>query len=177
MRTLEIRRHSLRERPNPHLSAEGIALARRVGAEIGPFDLVVTSPVTRAVETAVAMGFAIDETSEELGLSPEAIASFRVCGEGASFAETRAAAQSESVCATLAAMLARAWREIAGRLEEGQTALIVTHGHLIETGALALLPQASVSEWGGAIAECEGVRLHFEGEDCTGGEVLRVSLD
>ena len=174
MRVLEVRRHSLRDRPNQHISADGIALARRVGGEIGPFDLVVTSPVTRAVETAVAMGFAIDETSEELGLSPELIASFKICGEYASFADVHKSAQLEPACASLAAMQARVWREIVGKLDEGQTALIIAHGHLIEMGAITLVPQAPIYEWGGAIGECKGVRLFFEGESCTGGEVLRV---
>ena len=63
MRMIEIRRHSYTKKgegrgKGSHLSAEGVALARQVGGETGPFDLVLTSPVPRSLETAVAMGFA-----------------------------------------------------------------------------------------------------------------------
>ena len=66
MRYLEVRRHSKRVRPGQHLSQWGVLLARRVGDELGPFDRVVTSPLPRCIETAVAMGFAVDETIEAL---------------------------------------------------------------------------------------------------------------
>ncbi len=60
MRVLEVRRHSL-VKDHVHLSQAGVDLARRVGAGTGPFDRVVTSQITRTLETAVAMGFAVDE--------------------------------------------------------------------------------------------------------------------
>ena len=66
MRYLEVRRHSKRSRPNQHLTQWGVALARGLGSQIGPFDRVVTSPLPRCVETAVAMGFAVDETIGQL---------------------------------------------------------------------------------------------------------------
>jgi hypothetical protein len=45
-----------------HLSAQGVALARAVGAELGPIAYVLTSAAPRAIETAVAMGVAVDNT-------------------------------------------------------------------------------------------------------------------
>jgi broad specificity phosphatase PhoE len=69
MRWLEVRRHSLTKNGaargrGSHLSAEGVALARLVGESLGPFARVVTSASPRAIETAVAMGFAVDDTVE-----------------------------------------------------------------------------------------------------------------
>src|SRR3954453_1958061 len=61
MRILEIRRHARRERPAQHLIQRGVTMARRLGKKLGPFDRVVSSPLPRCVETAVAMGFAVDE--------------------------------------------------------------------------------------------------------------------
>ena len=58
MRTLEVRRHTHRNAPQPHLSQLGVDLARQVGDEMGKFDRVVTSTVPRAFETALAMGHA-----------------------------------------------------------------------------------------------------------------------
>jgi broad specificity phosphatase PhoE len=64
-----VRRYSLTKKGSArgrgsHLSAEGVALARVVGEALGPFALVVTSASPRAVETAIAMGFAVDDTLE-----------------------------------------------------------------------------------------------------------------
>jgi broad specificity phosphatase PhoE len=67
MRWLEVRRHSLTKKGSTrgrgsHLSAEGVVLARLVGDSLGPFAVVVTSASPRAIETAVAMGLAVDDT-------------------------------------------------------------------------------------------------------------------
>ena len=69
MRWLEVRRHSLTKKGaargrGSHLSAEGVMLARLVGASLGPFAFVVTSASPRAIETALAMGLAVDDTME-----------------------------------------------------------------------------------------------------------------
>ena len=64
MKTLEIRRHSIRSPLGEHLNQTGVTLARLVGQSIGPFDRVVTSTLPRAFETAIAMGFAVDEQNE-----------------------------------------------------------------------------------------------------------------
>src|SRR5688500_15948224 len=74
MRVLEVRRHSLTKkgqgrRSASHLSQAGVELARHVGSELGPFDRVVASPVLRTAETALAMGFAVDDLCEALGSS------------------------------------------------------------------------------------------------------------
>ena len=70
MPVIDHRRHSLRGKPGPHLTQAGVALARRAGdGEFGavpPYDLVVTSTVPRAFETAIALGFAVDEQLEAL---------------------------------------------------------------------------------------------------------------
>lgn len=50
-----------------HLSQAGVEVARCVGASMGPFDCVVTSRITRTLETAIAMGFAVDEQLAALG--------------------------------------------------------------------------------------------------------------
>src|SRR5215813_897299 len=64
MKTIEIRRHSMRFKPSDHLNQLGVTLARLVGQNLGPFDRVVTSTLPRAFETAIAMGFAVDEQNE-----------------------------------------------------------------------------------------------------------------
>src|SRR5258708_31481668 len=70
MRMIYHRRHTMRTKPGDHLSLSGVDLARRVGASMGPYDVVITSTVARAFETAIAMGFAVDEQWPALGLQP-----------------------------------------------------------------------------------------------------------
>ncbi len=60
MRWLEVRRHSVTKKGpargrGSHLSTQGVELARRVGAELGPIAYVLTSTSPRAIATAIAM--------------------------------------------------------------------------------------------------------------------------
>jgi hypothetical protein len=64
MKTIEIRRHSIRSIPGDHLNQAGVSLARQVGENLGLFDRVSTSTLPRAFETAIAMGFAVREQVE-----------------------------------------------------------------------------------------------------------------
>ena len=73
MHTLEIRRHTHRHISQPHLSQIGVDFARRAGEGLGRFDRVVTSTVPRAFETAIAMGYAVDEQIEQLGMMNDAV--------------------------------------------------------------------------------------------------------
>ena len=68
MRTLEVRRHTMRVKPGQHLSQAGVDLARRIGNTVGPFQRVVTTSIPRAFETAIAMGCAVDEQVEDRGV-------------------------------------------------------------------------------------------------------------
>ena len=63
MKTVVNLRHAQRQDrsdQHSHLSKRGVDQARRVGSRFEHFDLVVTSPLARAVETAIAMGFSVD---------------------------------------------------------------------------------------------------------------------
>src|SRR4051794_22925059 len=62
------------------LSQEGVDYARRLGASMGPFARVVTSVVPRARETAIAMGFAVDQELVTLASDEEMYAEFGASG-------------------------------------------------------------------------------------------------
>jgi hypothetical protein len=85
MKTLEVRRHSLRkDGAGSQLSQEGVDLARRLGASTGPFARVVTSVVPRARETAIAMGFAVDLELVTMATDEAVYAEFRKSKVGGS---------------------------------------------------------------------------------------------
>ena len=67
------------------------------------------------------------------------------------------------------------WRGVIESVPDSGRALIVTHGGIIELGAVAANPGGPHQSWGGPIGYCEGVRLTFDGRfrDC---RVLRVPV-
>lgn len=174
MRHIEVRRHSAREKPGPHLSRTGVALATRVGAARGPFARVVTSPVTRAVETAVAMGFAIDECIPELGTDHLPVVGPEVDFSGGFLAWAVAAAaggETEPFVRSQSAL----WGRLAMDLADGEAALAIGHEGIMEGGAVGCLPEADHATWGPMCGFCEGVRLAHDGSRFTSVEILRVA--
>ena len=171
MRMLEIRRHTMRRKPGAHLSQQGIDLARLIGGRSGPYSLVVTSTVPRAIETAIAMGFEVNETLEALGHLPED--AFAEIGWPRSFAQVAQAMKPGGPATQFAQAQASLWRMIAERIPDGQLGLIISHGLFVELGTRASLPEVDPATWGGPIGYCEGIRLVFDG-GCRSGEILRV---
>ena len=177
MPTIEVRRHTMRTPGGTHLDQSGVTLARLVGANLGPFAIVVTSPVTRAYETALAMGFAVDRTDAHLGLIPEMVDQ-GVTGN-AGFAEWARASHSEPSVARYCAVLHDWCTKIASSLPGDATALMISHGGVVEAIAVGCMRNAdagAVHTWGRAIRYTEGVRLTFDTHtrQFTGCAVIRV---
>src|SRR5215207_5530383 len=122
MRYLEVRRHTMRTRPGKHLSQAGVTLAREVGGQIGPFDRVVTSGLPRAFETAIAMGFAVDERIEELGSMPDAVD--REVEWSGGFPAFGAAVARGTATARYAQALAKVFGGIVAAVPDGGAALV-----------------------------------------------------
>jgi broad specificity phosphatase PhoE len=171
MRYVELRRHTMRVKPGQHLSQAGVTRARRVGEGIGPFQRVITSTVPRAYETAIAMGFAVDEQLEELGYMTVAEAEIPW---DAGFARWSEAAHSGGVAQSYAQSQATIIMRIAQALPDEGAALVVSHGGIVEAQTVGCLPDTDFSGWGPACDYCEGARLVFDGEQFVRGEVLRV---
>jgi broad specificity phosphatase PhoE len=131
---VDVRRHSFRAKPGHNLSREGVALARKLGADHPPVDLVVTSPLPRAVQTAVAMGFAVDEERRELCEMVDAVGD--VVAWDAGFGPWAAAVAQGGPAAALARIQAAIYgRRVASAA--GGRGLIVSHGGLVEVGCSA----------------------------------------
>lgn len=174
MKYLEVRRHSMRSQVGQHLSQEGVNLARKVGAEMGPFDIVVTSALPRSFETAIAMGFAVDKQDEQLNTMGEDVSAEIHWTE--SFARFAEVVKNHGLTSQFAQEIAEFWKLIVQSLPENGKGLIITHGGIIESGAVACLPDAPHSKWGPACGYCEGIGLVFEDGQFTRGEILRVNI-
>ena len=173
MKYLEIRRHTMRLKPGVHISPEGVALAKKVGGSMGPFARVVTSCLPRAQETAVAMGFAVDEAIEILGDFPE-----NLKGEidwDAPFATLRESLLRSKKVAGFAMTLLQALCKIMEHSPEEQRALVISHGGLIELALVAGFPETDVSSWGADFGFCEGAVISFDNERFEGIRFIRVA--
>lgn len=172
MRTLEIRRHTHRNVPQPHLSQIGVDLARRAGEGLGRFDRVVTSTIPRAFETAIAMGYAVDEQIEPLGMMSDAVTAMIQWNAG--YTAWLKAAQSSPVVAQYTGMLAELLRSIMRVLPEEGRALVISHGGIVEAGVVGCVPAATRFADDAACGYCEGARLTFNGDVVVNIEMLRV---
>jgi broad specificity phosphatase PhoE len=172
MRTLVLRRHSLREPGAPHLSAEGRTLATEVGAQSGPFARVLTSPLPRAGETARAMGFRVDGEWPELGRLSEPVGRFLERESPGTFGEyVRWVVSVHEVRAAAETLATRIGAEV-DRLPDGSSLLMISHGGIIELATAGALPDLAQS-WGPSLAPLEGVRWEREGGRWVRGEPLR----
>ena len=173
MKTIEIRRHSIRSKPGDHLNQPGVTLARLVGQNLGPFDRVVTSTLPRAIETVIAMGFAPDELNELMssyGSEVEREAPWPLSCAG--YAEV---VRNGGASARYANLLIAAYTKLADYLLDGRAALVVNHGGILELGAVACLPEADHFKWGTHFDYCEGIKLFWDRGKFVDGEILRVS--
>jgi broad specificity phosphatase PhoE len=181
MKTLEVRRHSFRkEGAGSQLSQEGVDYARRLGALMGPFARVVTSVVPRARETAIAMGFAVDQEivtlASDEGLYAEAEAS-RWWEAPQPFVALAKVVAAVGATWRYGHTLLALWRDTLTALPDGAAVLAIVHSGDLEIALVACFPNADHAAWGGLFAPCEGARLVFEGEPArfTRVEILRAA--
>ena len=183
MRSIEIRRHSYTKKGagrgcGSHLSSEGVALARAIGAAIGSCERVLTSAVPRTVETAIAMGFAVDDQREIFGdVSPAVIEEIghhdRWTWE-TPFVQFARFIASGGATARLGQRQRDAWIEALEAVSAGGRVLIISHGRVIETGIVTCFPDADMAGWGSPFRHCEGVRLGYDGGRFTAIDFLRL---
>ncbi len=170
MRFLEHRRHSIRD-VSGHLTQQGVSLARRIGASAGPFELTYTSPKPRAFETAIAMGYAVDE---QLDVLAEWTDDLSDAADHGGFASVGALVRGHGAAAKVARDYRRALLDIARSLGDGRAALIVSHSGVVEGSVMICLPSLDGLALGRGVGYCEGVRLAFDQGDFVSAEILRA---
>ena len=183
MRHLEVRRHSLRKAGGgSQLSQAGIDLARRVGSTIGPFDRVATSVSPRARETAIAMGFAVDEELVTLIDEDAPAVEFeasRWWEAPQPFVALAEIVRAGGPTLALGRAIVTLWRDLVIALPEGGSALAIGHSGQIEVALVTCFLDADHAAWGGPFAPLEGARLGYEGDPprFTTVTILRAPAD
>jgi broad specificity phosphatase PhoE len=178
---IEIRRHSKARSSEERglgsaLSREGVRLARRVGDGLRSFDVVLTSDVPRAIETALAMGVAIDEIDDTFAPHDPSF-----WPEANEFAGDRRL--SFAVWAEIVGHRASAsrhgerqrdrWLEVASQLHDEGSALIVCHGGTIESGVVTCFGADVWQAWD-ELSPCDGVQLRIDDTAFVSAVILRV---
>ncbi|MES2459595.1 MAG: histidine phosphatase family protein [Armatimonadota bacterium] len=171
MRTIEVRRHALTKKGDgrgkgSHLSAEGVAQARNIGASLGRFDLVLTSQIPRTLETALAMGFAVDDQLAALGEIPAAV--WDEIGHQERwawkdpFAQFARFAAAGGPTAEMGKRQKAIWQTALESVPDDGCVLIVSHGRVIESGLVTCLPSGDFAAWGGPFHHGEGFQLTYD---------------
>lgn len=182
MRYLEIRRHAFTKKDpqrgsGSHLSQAGVNLARRIGREIGPVRFVAVSLAPRTLETALAMGYAVDELWDmDGGLLDAAYTELPFHAQWAvaqPWQRYQDLIGGGGPLAALADRQADLWRQAVQRVSEGECALVISHGGLIEPGLVAVFPTHDSSTWGSPFQHGEGARLTFHQGHFTSPKIQR----
>jgi broad specificity phosphatase PhoE len=143
MKTAVVLRHAERRDRSDnlsHLSQEGIEQARAAGSAFQRFDLVVTSPLPRAYETAIAMGFAVTRTHASIQDIGEPI--LRQVNWSDGFAAWAAAYRTIAVVRSYSDYIVSLLRGWLAEVAEGGSLLVVSHGGIVEAMAAGLRPEA-----------------------------------
>jgi broad specificity phosphatase PhoE len=173
-KTIEIRRHAERHKPGDNLNARGVARARNASARDREFALVVTSPITRAVQTAVAMGHSVDEEDWTMATMGGSMNDFPWDG---SFAAMQEAIRTDPVAAAYATHQTAQLRYWLSRIAPGEALLVVNHGGIAEVGIIGLLGDGDAAPLGQGFDTCEGARLELEGDEVVSVRLLRFEGD
>jgi broad specificity phosphatase PhoE len=184
VRVAEVRRHSYTKKGEgrgvgSHLSADGVRLARDVGTEMGPFEYVAVSEQPRTLETAIAMGYAVDAIGDVAG-EVDWDAFLAEIGHHERWAWEHpfvmfaTMAKRGGATTRLGEAVRTAWLDASHRAGAGGSALVVTHGRVIETGLVTCFPDAHHHLWGAPFNHCEGVRLQLDGDRFLVPELLRL---
>jgi hypothetical protein len=145
---------------------------------MGPFVYVAASLAPRTLETAVAMGFAVDDLLDLSGDLWEAAQ-----GELAHRAERDdprlylryiELLSAGGAVAALGHRQADLWSRIVMTVSDGAQALLISHGGLIEPGLVAAMPEWPHVRWGRGFKHCEGARLHHNGSSFVDAEILSL---
>jgi broad specificity phosphatase PhoE len=183
MRTIEIRRHCYTKKgevrvKGSRLSAEGVMQARRIGEQIGPYNLVLSSDIPRTLETALAMGFAVDEQWTVLGDIPadvwEELGHQERWTWDAPFVQFARFVSHNGPTARLGKHQQTAWTQALESVPPNGRVLIVSHGRIIETGLVTYIPDGDFSSWGRPFGHGEGVCLQYENAAFINVQIRRI---
>ncbi len=149
-------------------------MARVLSKKVGPFALVLSSPLPRAKETAQLIAGRLDGI--EPGFLPEMGGAIgdRIFGELRTLADWAEVLRERDDARKFATEQLAAWARVAMRVGEKDRVLAVSHGGIIEMPALTLAQRLRTPLEGASFGYCEGVVVTYAKGVPTKIEVVRV---
>ena len=179
MRFLEVRRHSLTKKGQAResgslLSKEGVARARALGEQLPFAAYVLTGPDRRHVETAIAMGYAVDEmVSWPSGYVSGVVDHHDQWRWEYPFQRYAELLQTSTELHAVTQAHLSHWLRALDQVADGATALVISSGGSIEPMLVAAHPEGQHAGWGGALHQLEGATLTFDGDQCLSVQMQR----
>lgn len=180
VKTLEVRRHSLTKKgpAREHgslLSPEGVRLARSLGETLPAFDHVLTGPDRRHVETAIAMGDAVDEMINwPSGYVAGVVDHHDQWLWERPFVRYAELLGASSQLRSVAETHLDHWHRAVDQVPDGAAALVISSGGSIEPVLVAAF-DGDFAEWGSALHHLEGATLTFDDSQCVDLVIRRLS--
>lgn len=165
-------RHAHRIGKNPHISKNGLKKANKIGKKLPEFDKVLSSVSIRAVETAIALGFSIDETINFDDAEPKGSHSPSTERVFDTFEDFKRNIQNISYFKIYSSNLVSLLSTKLHSNKDLNKILIISHGGVIEYSTIGFLPNVDYKSWGPVVDHCNGVKLIFEDGDCIDGSKL-----
>ena len=169
MRWVELRRHSYTKKDEgrgrgSHLSQEGVDAARGERPRLQRVRYAAVSESPRTLETAIAMGFAVDDVVGIGGSNVTGEVGFHEWWEWPNpwevFAERIATRPKLAAYAEAQLDIVRRAVDSVG---DEEVALLIGHGGWIEPTVIAAVGVDRVEDWGSSFHHLEGVRLSEDG--------------
>lgn len=159
-----------------HLSYEGVRLARALGDELPAFAHVAVGDQPRHLETAVALGCAVDERiGWPSGYVDGVVAHHDQWGWPEPFRTYAGLLGSSSALAEMAEAHLAHWHRMLSGVRDDEAVLVVSSGGSIEPVLVAAMPDADHASWGSAFHHLEGARLSWDGRRFRSVRMIRQS--
>lgn len=171
MRRVELRRHAFTKKGDArdrgsHLSGDGVRAASDVGRSLGPFDYVLASTSPRTMETAVAMGYAVDGLFEMPSPVETGEIEFHAWREWPDpFSTLRDLAQTSPAIHDYLSDQVERLLDVVRTVDDGGSMLVVGHGGWLESITAGLAPADVICTLGGSFWHLDGVRLAISGDE------------
>ena len=168
MKFVELRRHSYTKKDGgrgrgSHLSQQGVDAARAEGGRLDHVRYVGVSESPRTMETAVAMGFAVDDVLGIAGSNVTGEVEFHEWWDWPNpWAVYRERIDTRPKLATYVAEQVEIVVAAAVHVADGETALLIGHGGWIEPTVVAAIDRDDLDDWGPPFDHLDGVRLTLD---------------
>lgn len=172
MKRIEHRRHSIRSRTSVHLNQEGVNLARKVGEGMSNFDFVVSSAHERAYETAIAMGYAVDNILKELMTFGDEVMD-EIEKWTMSFSQIKEYYDQKGALYRFCISQQKLYEKLLENINKGESLLIISHGGVIDYPLVHLFPDVDHLTWEDNFSYCEGYEMQFENGSFTNLKIKR----